>query len=236
MRRVILHLHLFKNAGTSLDSLLQENFPGRWVTREFSMGNGENTDDVQSWILDTPKAIAFSSHTIIGPLPSIPGIQIVPVLFLRDPLERIVSAYHFERAQDADTYGARLAKRHDLAGYVQARLARPGDRQCRNFQTSRLASMIHGNAPERPRALRACDLIRRQGVLGLVHQFDRAITELCDQIAPIHPGFNKREIRANSSSRSGCKVMAHALQETLKVANEDDHALLDYAQRQLNTA
>ena len=51
MRTVILHYHLFKNAGTSVDRLLQRNFPDAWATREFSGRN--NTAQVIEWISQT---------------------------------------------------------------------------------------------------------------------------------------------------------------------------------------
>jgi hypothetical protein len=150
-RTIILHYHLFKNAGTSLDRILKQNFGDKWVTREFPQNGGNNTEMVADWIRDTPEAIAYSSHTMIGPIPEVAGVRVVSVMLLRDPIERIKSAYRFERKQQADTWGAQLAKEHDFEGYVRARLARPGDRQCRNFQTARLASLCPGDA----RALRA---------------------------------------------------------------------------------
>ena len=125
MRRVILHYHLFKNAGTSLDHVLRQNFWGRWATAEFSMA-AENTAEVAEWITQLPDMVAFSSHTMIGPLPQIDGVTVTPVVLLRDPVARIHSAYRFERHQQAETFGARLAQGHDFAGYVHARLARAG--------------------------------------------------------------------------------------------------------------
>ena len=48
-RTIILHYHLFKNAGTSIDSILQENFGEQWITKEFkSVIN--NTPEVIQWI------------------------------------------------------------------------------------------------------------------------------------------------------------------------------------------
>ena len=38
-RTIILHYHLFKNAGTSIDAILKDNFDEKWVTREFESSN-----------------------------------------------------------------------------------------------------------------------------------------------------------------------------------------------------
>ena len=97
MRTVVLHYHLFKNAGTSVDRILQDNFANTWVTEEFPASGGNNTDRVEAWIADTPDAVAFSSHTMMGPLPAVPGVRVIPVMLLRDPVARIRSAYRFER-------------------------------------------------------------------------------------------------------------------------------------------
>ena len=233
MRQVILHYHLFKNAGTSLDHILQENFQNQWVTREFDAERPNNTHRVKQWITDTPNAVAFSSHTMIGPLPQIENIDVVPIMMMRDPIERIVSAYHFERRQHAKTRGARLAKTHSLEGYVKARLAQPGDQQCRNFQTARLASMVPGCGSERARACAACDLIQKRGILGLVAEFDTAIGALKDKIAQTFPNFSIHQIRANASPAAAREPLTATLHQLLTDANADDFALLRHAQSRL---
>jgi hypothetical protein len=73
MSTVILHYHLFKNAGTSLDVAFKDNFSeeqGEWVTREFPAQLNENREKVKQWIIDNPQARCFSSHTAILPPPS----------------------------------------------------------------------------------------------------------------------------------------------------------------------
>ena len=57
-RTIILHYHLFKNAGTSVDAILKRIFGDRWVTREFPAMRGNNTAMVEQWIRNTPEAVA----------------------------------------------------------------------------------------------------------------------------------------------------------------------------------
>src|SRR5437868_7618552 len=105
-----------------------------------------------------PHSAALSSHTLLLPPPEIPEAEIIPVIFIRHPLDRLKSAYLFEREQRADTVGVRLARENDFAGYLRARLEIPGDRSCRTFQTHRLAMAEPGNGDtELARALRAFD-------------------------------------------------------------------------------
>lgn len=225
-RTVILHIHLFKNAGTSLDGILEENFGRGWVAREFSTEGRDNSRAVADWIRERPDAVAFSTHTAVGPLPDIPGVRIVSVMLLRDPIARIRSAYRFERQQAADTWGAALAKKTDFAGYVLARLSRPGDRQCRNFQTERLAGLVPGAGPELDRAFEG---LRRLSVVGRVEAFDEAVARLADAVRPAFPGFRWESARRNVSEEA--ETDDPEIEEILRQANQDDLALLEHLAR-----
>jgi len=143
LRKVILHYHLFKNAGTSLDAAFKENFSeekGEWVTKEFPNQPAANREQVRQWILDNPQAKCFSSHTAIFPVPEFEDIEVFPVIFVRHPIDRIASAYSFEKNQKVDTFGSVLARNTDLKGYIETRLALPHDRQCRDFHAHRFAA------------------------------------------------------------------------------------------------
>ena len=225
MRTIILHYHLFKNAGTSLDRILQKNFGDGWVTAEFEGKGGDNSGAVADWIASTPDAVAYSSHTMLGPVPQVDGVRVVPIVLLRDPIERIKSAYRFERKQQADTWGAQLAKQHDLAGYVRGRLARPKDRQCRNFQTARLASMCPGDAPELDRALQAVEILRETGVIGRVEAFDNALAQLSTRLHDSYPEFTWESTKANVSKSDSTADISDDLNGLLEESNRDDAAL-----------
>ena len=117
MRNIILHYHLFKNAGSSIDAILKNNFKDKWVTREFE-GMVDNSKEVTQWIQNHPDSIAFSSHTMNGPIPKIDDVNIISIAMIRNPIDRIISAYNFERQQKATTWGAQLAKNATFEEYV----------------------------------------------------------------------------------------------------------------------
>lgn len=185
MRKVVFHYHLFKNAGTSVDEMLKASFGASWVTREFQGGPGLVQHQMVDWIRGEPEAVAFSSHTALLPPPRGAGLQVFPIIFVRHPIDRIASAYAFERRQGGDGLGAVLARRTDLAGYVEVRLAMGYDRQCRNFHCARLAQMFKpetGGEPER--ALRA---IEELPFVGLVESYDESIARLGKWLQPHFP-------------------------------------------------
>lgn len=238
MRTVVLHYHLFKNAGSSVDQILRKNFGDRWVTAEFPVKGGNNSAAVQKWIEETPDAVAFSTHTALGPIPDIPGTRIISVLFMRDPVARIRSAYRFERQQQSDSWGAQLAKAEDFDGYVMARLARKGDRQCRNFHASRLGSMAPGPGSEVDRAIRALELV---SVIGFVERFDASMARLSALLTPVFEDFAWSSTRVNVTGSESERVdktgaaKEAGIDQYLRGINEDDYRLLDAARTRFDT-
>ncbi len=225
MRTIILHYHLFKNAGTSLDRILRDNFGDAWLTREFPIDESQfkgNTPEVEAWIRENQQAAAFSSHTMMGPLPKIEGVRVVSLMLLRDPIDRIKSAYRFERSQETKTFGSVLAKHTDLEGYVKVRLSLPNDRQCRNFHTHRLASLLPGPAPEIERAKAA---LGQLSVVGLVSDFGNFVEKLAFLIAEPFPDFTWREVHTNRSRKNWTNTSG-ALDALLLKVNADDLTLL----------
>jgi hypothetical protein len=232
VRTVILHYHLFKNAGTSFDGILRRNFPSSWVSREFD--NPNNAERVSAWIESEPSATAFSSHTANGPVPAIPGVRVISCLFLRDPIARIRSAYQFERRQilaRGDAASPEQRARHaSLEAYVRARLAVRGDCQCRDFHCARLASVVPGPEPELERAKAG---LERLSFVGRVEDFQRSMAQFCALATPVWPGFDAPAMHLNRSDHDESDVMDAALSELLEGSNLADRALIRHAERTL---
>ena len=196
-RKLLLHYHLFKNAGTSVDAILRRNFGDRWVNVEFPPpAKANHQEAIRTLILDNPRLCAISSHTLMLPVPRIDGFEILPILFVRHPLDRMKSAYEFERRQDGMTVAARIARDTDFAGYLKTRLGNPGDRSCRNFQVNRLAMAVPGAEPELDRALAAVDQLP---FVGLVEEFAASATTLQHFARAMFPDFASFEAWENST-------------------------------------
>lgn len=177
-----------------------------------------------------PDAVVFSSHTAMGPLPERLGLKVLPLLFLRDPIARIISAYQFESKQAVDNIGTQIARSHDLEGYISARMDMQNDRQCRNFHVSRLSKFLPGSEPEAERACRAIDMIIEKGVLGFVESFDNSIQRIADKIHIDFPDFKWTSKHKNISQKNKTDL-SKELEQLLREANSDDYALLDYAKK-----
>lgn len=206
-RNVILHYHLFKNAGTSLDHTLKENFGDGWHEHE-GPGPGWRAEDVTEYLRQNPEIVVLSSHTALLPPPELLNATVYPVIFIRHPIDRIRSIYEFERKQIADTLGARMAKEVDLAGYIRWRLQRKGDRTIRNFQAYRLAFAASDaeetkNLSEEERALLAVDSLP---FVGLVERFEASLARLQQWLLPSFPFIDFKPIKANVTQKGGLSL------------------------------
>jgi len=202
MRPIIFHYHLFKNAGTSLDATFKENFSeerNEWLTKKFSNDHQENSKQVRQWILDNPQAKCFSSHTAMLPPPVIDDVKILAVIFIRHPLDRISSAYAFEKNQSGEGFGAVLARNTDLKGYFETRLSLIHDRQCRNFHTYRFAQRLETAQSELEKSLETAEKLP---FVGVVEYFDQSIEKLNTLLKSDFNSIELKAVQKNVSQNS----------------------------------
>ena len=97
-RHLGVHLHIFKNAGTSLDKVLAACFGTTLYSFDKRSPGAILTIAEVADIIRARQAIrCLSSHQVRLPLPVFDGIILHPIFFLRNPIERVQSCFHFER-------------------------------------------------------------------------------------------------------------------------------------------
>lgn len=134
---VIIHYHIFKNAGTSVDFALRQMFGAGWASFE-----GEHAHDVlpmaalRQFLSAHPDILAVSSHLARPPLPS---DRCLPIVFLRHPILRAKSVYEFIK-KDTSQPGHRLAVNLSFREYIDAILTgRVNGVVIRNYQVIHLS-------------------------------------------------------------------------------------------------
>lgn len=134
---VIIHYHIFKNAGSSLDLALQQHFGNQWTTYEGSHAHDLRTSaDIGKFLKANPAIRALSSHLARPPLPH--G-NALPIVFLRNPLLRARSVYEFTRKDPGQPF--REATTGTFADYLDWALSgAPGGVVIRNYQVIHLSS------------------------------------------------------------------------------------------------
>ena len=208
-RKIILHYHLFKNAGTSIDHILKQNFGERhWHNQEFPghqqtlaiLSGRSSSKLVEEWLHAHPDVRILSSHTAVMPLPNIPTATIFPIVFVRHPLIRLQSSFAFERQQfhcGRDTISTRLAAMSDFSGYLRGLLAMKNHSLAHNFNAVRLAAAVAGSPDQLGlRAFRALDMLP---FVGVVELFERSMLEMERWLRPHFPRFKALEAWQNAT-------------------------------------
>jgi hypothetical protein len=99
MRHVLIHYHVFKNAGTTLERMLHRSF-GKEGWSQYEPGDDfqrteEDLHPVVTHLAENPNLKALSSHRLKYPTIRDPQIAFHDLIFLRDPIDRLVSIYRY---------------------------------------------------------------------------------------------------------------------------------------------
>jgi hypothetical protein len=97
-RDILLHVHIFKNAGSAIDRSLRESFGTRFkVIDPVEINRAFGRADLVEAVLAEPGIAAVASHQIRFPFSNSRRLRIHPIIFLRHPLLRVQSIYDYER-------------------------------------------------------------------------------------------------------------------------------------------
>lgn len=121
-RTVLVHHHIFKNAGTSFNYALKKAFGRNF--HEYDLPNGKvvTREALANYIEECPSVVAISGHHIALPPIQTDGLKTISSILIRDPLARIRSIYQFEKKQKSQTKGAVMAKKLGFREFVLWRL------------------------------------------------------------------------------------------------------------------
>ncbi len=197
-RKIIVHYHLFKNAGSSVDQLLKHNFPDGWIGFDGDgAGNIITASDLENQINSSVDKVAFSSHQIVPPLPRVDA-TVYPIVFLRDPIDRIKSAYLFEWKKQL---GLEQPK-GTFVEFVQEKFKWNRRSSVEEFQTIRLSNTevdtFHTEKISDDEMLgRACDFISSLNFVGIVDQFVKSNELLGAYLGEAFSDFAVKEVKAN---------------------------------------
>lgn len=222
---LLVHHHIFKNAGTTIDWILERNFPGEVLHIESTDPAGRLSPEQVRIAAEDHEHRAISSHSF--PLPSPRDAwATIHLSVLRDPIERYTSIYRFERSRETDHPANRAARELDINAYCrwwldqdsgiwtnwQTRCCTP---QFRLGTVQRLISVALGLAPRvargpRLRGRHTCGLPDWDADLGLalraalktalvltVDQFDQGLVLLEQRLQSLGIAFDASYIRQN---------------------------------------
>ena len=198
---VIVHVHLFKNAGSTFDWSLKRNFGSAFIDHREDDKMRKGADYLGPYLRQwQPKAL--SSHHIMLPLPEIPGMTLLPVFMLRHPMDRLGSVYAFEKKQKANTKGAIKAKEMPFAEFIRWYMQPGSPATVRDFQVRRCSGKTRAGKPLEPTDYQeALKTLGNSPLVGIVEAYDESMIVFEDVLRNYFPGMDLSYKKQNVGKR-----------------------------------
>ena len=207
-RRIIVHYHLFKNAGSSIDHLLKMAYGNRWVNHDpGTPPHLVSANELAEFILEHPDLRAMSSHMLVPPLPDF-EVEICPIVLLREPITRIMSAYLFEWKKQMrvdQPVGP-------LSDYIQAKFEERRTSAIEDFQCLRLGNKDPSRrtpAPDRTDfevQQDARDFLTSLPAFGLVDRFDESLDRFQQAYGQWFPEVRFESVAVNTTQSTSLSM------------------------------
>jgi len=249
MRTVICHYHIYKNSGTSFDSLLSKNYGERHICMDGPFPYFIIDQEQLGRVIErNSKVIAFSSHQFQLPVPVSLDFQVLPVVFVRHPLLRIQSIYKFKRQSNDGTITSANAQNMMFDEWIEhCFIDRQEITHISNAQT-RLLGSVYRQRPLMRRNSHAMEYDINQAIRNIENVQLLARTEYFNQDVGYFPRilkkygveFNFKEttplnVTSNFQNRSISDRVDQVTQslsdgnyQKLLIANKQDSLLFDY--------
>jgi hypothetical protein len=199
-RFVVLHYHIFKNAGSTLEYALRRAFGERFATVHGPDAQAIlHGPDIVPFLLAHPETTAISSHHLKHPKPAAPGLVVFDFCVLREPLDRLWSVYkHFRRSEPTDDLSAK-AKELSCGPFFDF-LIREQPHMVNDAQVNILANgAAYTRPPDATDLAAALQIARETSALGVVELLDQSLVAAEYFLHPAFPEIHLEYVRQNVS-------------------------------------
>lgn len=222
-RVIVIHNHIFKNAGSTIDWALHNNFGKDFIDHRDNASMRNGASYLGPYLCENKHIKALSTHHWILPLPELPNTRLLKIMMFRDPIERVTSVYNFERKQAAGTTpGVDQARKLNLRDYILWRMTPQAGATIRNYH-------VRKTLP--PRKARQEDISEQEmnmskrfvesvEMLGLVERFDESMVLFEETLKSNYPGIDLSHIPQNIGQN--VKESRQARIERLRVETGED--------------
>ena len=247
-RFVIIHNHIFKNAGSTIDWALQNNFGGAFVDHRDDVKMRKETNYLSAYLREHRRIIALSSHHLAMPLPSMPEVRLLTLMMFRHPVERVESVYNFERKHESDTHpGAIHARKYSLHDYIHWRMKPEVGATIRDFQTRKMLPLrtIGQDRISQDEIAQLKNQLMDTELLGLVGRFDESMVLFEEYLCKIFPNIDLSYVPQNVGQEPSTGLEARLLRLESEIGretydllvnnNQQDLLLLEHAEKEIAT-
>ena len=214
MRFVILHHHIFKNAGSTLDHALGLYFGEKFI--EFHSENLDNgrvfPSELFEFLQENRNIQAVSSHHFVGIDFSafLSKTERRPFAFLdfallRHPVSRLVSMYLYYRDIPITTNLIQIAAcKLSLSDFIEF-LIDSYPNFVINPQVTMFGCEPGGGPPSETNLATALTRLMKMAMVGTVERYDEAVATVSYMLQPLFPKINLLGIKVNVSDSSKIK-------------------------------
>ncbi|HML16659.1 MAG TPA: hypothetical protein VK419_06520 [Bryobacteraceae bacterium] len=210
MRFVLLHYHILKNAGSTIEEILYHNFRDRLARVDKPDRDGHVSNaEIVSYLDQNPQITAFSSHQINYPVPQARGYLFFDLCFLRDPMDRIRSTYDYFRLKPSE--GDPVSDMANRAGEEEfvTHLIENYPWMVNDVQVNLLANGVVNDQPQGAEDLdRATARMLETSFLGVVDCFEESIIAGQLALRIVFPNLNGAQAPVNVSGGLGGNLEA----------------------------
>jgi len=197
---VLIHFHIFKNAGTTLEYIFKKNFSNNAISMDTENPRGFlSWDTIFSYFSNNyPRVKAFSSHQIRFPIPENSDFNFLPMVLVRHPIDRAFSIYNFDLKRKNLKNQISIEKAHNLPireyfkWNIEHKLA-----VMKNFQTRYLASAQRGSDINLDDLNSGIKRLKECKVMGTVERFDEVMVFAEEILRPYFKGIDFSYIKKN---------------------------------------
>lgn len=202
MRFVLLHYHILKNAGTTVESILGRSFGAGFARLDFSQPDAlVPNGDLISFLERNPHIRAVSSHQTRYPRPESSGVVFFDLCFLRDPIDRLRSMYDdFRHRPPSEDPVSKLARECGPGEFV-AGLVAEHPHLVNDPQVILLANRgAYDHPPGRADLERAIEVMLKMSFVGVVDLFNESCVAGQYYLNPVFPALGFAALPANTSA------------------------------------
>jgi len=176
-RVVCIHYHIFKNAGTTIDSILEKNFFINAVRIDTEKPREViPMHIVLDFLNKNPKIKSFSSHQIRFPIPESKNLKLLPLIFIRHPIDRIFSIYSYNKKRsEQKNLVIQQARVSTLNEYIEWYLQRKENFDIRNFQVIYLSKNSTKTDVGNVDLELALKRLKNCSIIGVVDRLDESL-------------------------------------------------------------
>lgn len=188
---LILHHHIFKNAGATIEAILRRNFGSKWHTLAPRPGQPRLTGkDVEHHLAKHPEVVALSSQQFAVPLSLQRERLVIQICMLRHPLDRLCAIYQLYRREIQNTPVALIAKTRSLPEFAEW-LATNQPHELYSPQVTKLAHSGDFTFPPPPDSVdKAWSHIQHFAVLGTVDTLQETLSSATRFLVSVAPGLD----------------------------------------------